>query len=276
MDTNATNFIINKIFRYDHDITWSFQYSLCGNQLSDGGFTTFLLNSPINTVGGEGGIGLGIGSSTPAKIKQKVVFCVAVDSTGLFGSSSYFATGLTNPIPNSMTIRVGNDFQYLTSFPLSNFSLNGQISEKKFDTIKINFGNISRSLYIYGLDHNTNNYIPIFNYTQDYNIHHSKGMLVGFSQSCPVSSNNRSFLTFKDIHVQGKLYGKYYLLQSQNSDHFLISKTDYLYSSLLINTTPFMTMDSYALQSPNGSHILLNQKTSNNIKNVAAGSLLRD
>jgi hypothetical protein len=58
----ACNFVHDTIYNAKYDITWSFQYSLCGAPGSTGGFTTFLYDPNVgDPVGGGARSGLGYG-----------------------------------------------------------------------------------------------------------------------------------------------------------------------------------------------------------------------
>ena len=233
MANNVSNFVIDKNLRYDHDVTWSFQYSLSGNSSTDGGFTTFLLNSESDTLGGGGGPALGVASYQNNNAKQSVVLCVAIDSTGIFGTNSIFTTGLSSPIRNSMTIRIGNNFTYLTSFPLSLFELDGLINQEKFNTLRLNFTNVGRTLNISKLNE-YEEYDLIYSYTGSFGIHDNKSIMVGFSQSSPILLKNfKSVLKLKDIHVQGMPLDDFYILQSPSSAHILLADKNVATGSLL-------------------------------------------
>lgn len=233
MANNVSNFVIDKTLRYDHDVTWSFEYSLSGTTSTDGGFTTFLLNSESDTSGGGVGPALGIASYQTKNAKQSVVVCVAVDSTGIFGTNSIFPTGLSTPIPNSMTIRIGNNFTYLTSFPLSSFELDGLINQEKFNTLRFNFTNVGRTLNISKLNE-YEEYDLIYSYTGSFNIHDNKSIMIGFSQSSPILLTNfKSVLKLKDIHVQGMPLEDFYILQCPSEDHILLSDKNVATGSLL-------------------------------------------
>lgn len=233
MANNVSNFVIDKNLRYDHDVTWSFQYSLSGNSYTDGGFTTFLLNSESDTSGGGTGPALGIASYQTNNAKQSVVVCIAIDSTGIFGTNSIFQTGLAFPIPNSMTIRIGNNFTYLTSFPLSVVGLDGLINSEKFNTLRFNFTNVGRTLNIAKLNE-YEEYDLIYSYTGSFGIHDNKSIRVGFSQSSPILLQKfKSILKLKDIHVQGMPLDDFYILQSPSSAHILISDKNISTGSLL-------------------------------------------
>jgi hypothetical protein len=56
----ACNFVHSAVYNAKYDITWSFQYSLCGVPGSTGGFTTFLYDANTVTLDG-GGIRAGLG-----------------------------------------------------------------------------------------------------------------------------------------------------------------------------------------------------------------------
>jgi hypothetical protein len=233
MANNVSNFVIDKNLRYDHDVTWSFQYSLSGNSSTDGGFTTFLLNSETDTTGGGIGPALGLASYQSNLAKQSVIATVAIDSSGIFGTRTIFPTGLTTPIPNSMTIRIGTNFTYLTSFPLSTVGLDGLITQEKFNTLRLNFTNVGRTLNISKLNE-YEEYDLIYSYTGSFGINRSKSIKVGFSQSSPIQIQKfKSILKLKDIHVQGMSLDDFYILTSPTGGKLMISDKNVAVGTLL-------------------------------------------
>jgi hypothetical protein len=221
VSNNVSNFYIKEWFNSSHDVTWSFQYNLSGNNKTDGGFTTFLaLSSPQrqNNVGG-GGASLGIG---PKGIINKIngtIFCVAIDSTGLFGTKNTFSTGNTTPIPNSMIIRINNDLQFLTAFPLSLVGLSGLNTQNIYNTIRINYTNVGQTINIQKLNEN-DEYETFYTYTGQFEKETSSPVRIGFSHTSPILPTNiKSKLTLKDIHTQGRyVYPKYHLLYERIYD----------------------------------------------------------
>jgi hypothetical protein len=233
MANNVSNFVIDKNLRYDHDVTWSFQYSLSGNSFTDGGFTTFLLNSKSDTSGGGVGPALGVAAYQTNNAKQSVIACIAIDSNGIFGTNSIFSTGLVSPILNSMTIRIGNNFTYLTSFPLSSVGLDGLINLEKFNTLRFNFTNVGRTLNVYKLNE-YEEYDLIYSYTGLFGIQNNKSIRVGFSQASPILLQKfKSTLKLKDIHVQGMPLDDFYINQSPTNSHISISDKNIPVGSLL-------------------------------------------
>ena len=215
MSNNVSNFYIKEWYNSSHDVTWSFQYNLSGNNKTDGGFTTFLALStiaPQNNVGG-GGASLGIG---PKGIINKIngtVFCVAIDSTGLFGTRNTFSTGNSNPILNSMIVRINNDLQFLTAFPLSSVGLSGLNTNDVYNTIRINYTNVGQTLNIAKLN-SDNEYETFYTYTGQFEKETSSPVRIGFSHTSPIIPTSlKCRLTLKDIHTQGRyVYPKYNLL----------------------------------------------------------------
>ena len=158
---------------------------------------------------------------------------MAIDSSGIFGTNSIFPTGRTTAIPNSMTIRVGTNFTYLTSFPLSLFELDGLINTEKFNTLRFNFTNVGRTLNISKLNQ-YNEYDLIYSHTGSFGIRSEKAIKVGFSQSSPILIQKfKSVLKLKDIHVQGMALDDFYILQSPSEDRILISDKNVAVGSLL-------------------------------------------
>ena len=221
VSNNVSNFYIKEWFNSSHDITWSFQYNLSGNNKTDGGFTTFLALSSSqrqNDVGG-GGASLGIGPKGIINKINGIVFCIAIDSTGLFGTKNTFSTGITNPIPDSMIVRINNDLQFLTAFSLSSVGLSGLNTENIYNTIRINYTNVGQTINIEKLNQN-NEYETFYTYTGQFEKETSSPVRVGFSHTSPIIPTSiKSKLTLKDIHTQGRyVYPKYHLLYERIYD----------------------------------------------------------
>jgi hypothetical protein len=221
VSNNVSNFYIKEWYNSSHDVTWSFQYNLSGNNKTDGGFTTFLALSTAQSNVGGGGESLGIG---PKGIINKIngtVFCIAIDSSGLFGTKTTFGTGMTNPIRNSMIIRINNDLQFLTAFPLSSVGLDGLNTENLYSTIRINYTNVGQTLNIAKLNNN-NEYETFYTYTGQFEKETSSPVRIGFSHVSPILPTSlKSRLTLKDIHTQGRyVYPKYNLLYEKIYDKF--------------------------------------------------------
>ncbi len=213
MYNNISHFYVKELFDSSHDVTWSFQYSLSGNNKTDGGFTTFLKlssqNAELNS--GGGGASLGVGSKDVINKIDNILFCVAIDSTGLFGTKATFPTGLNAPIKNSMIIRLFNDLIYLTAFPLSSVGLDGLNLNNIYNTIRINYTNIGETINIAKLNNITNEYDTFFSYTTNFSKKLNDPVQIGFSHTSPILPINlKSVLTLKDIHAQGRyVFPKY-------------------------------------------------------------------
>lgn len=215
MSNNVSNFYIKEWYNSSHDVTWSFQYNLSGNNKTDGGFTTFLALStavPQNNVGG-GGASLGIGPEGVINKINGTIFCIAIDSTGLFGTKNTFNTGNTNPIPNSMIVRINNNLQFLTAFSLGSVGLSGLNTNDVYNTIRINYTNVGQTLNIAKLN-SDNEYETFYTYTGQFEKETSSPVRIGFSHTSPIIPTSlKSRLTLKDIHTQGRyVYPKYNLL----------------------------------------------------------------
>lgn len=124
------------------DITWTLQYTLCGNQESQGGFCTFLYDATVPNVT-MGGIGKSLGytpsqdytATSNVSGVSGAVIGIGFDTSGLFATSGNgIATGIDflAAVPDTLTIRTGTDFTYLTSIALS--SLDSSFQLQHFDT----------------------------------------------------------------------------------------------------------------------------------------------
>ena len=226
MNTNISNFYIKDYLNSSHDITWSFQYNLSGSNFTDGGFTTFLATKESTGNSGGGGASLGIGPKGIIPKVDNIILCVAIDSTGLFGTKTTFSTGLDNPIPNSMIIRINNELTFLTAFPLSSVHLQGLSSNNKFETLRFNFTNIGKTLNIARLNE-FNEYINFYSYTTNFKIKTSTPLKIGFSHASPINIIKlKPKLTLKDIHVQGRLSNPKFTKSIINDQNFINSLTE--------------------------------------------------
>lgn len=207
--SGSCNFSINQDFYSINDITWSFQYKALSAVNSSVGFCTFLYDSLSgirDLSGGYGYSSLGFGPSANGMGGITNAFIVAgVDSTGLFGTSSFgFSTGLTTPIPNSLTIRTGTNYLFLTSIHLSTFDLPALSSSDTYNTLRFRLTNSGQTFVISKKEPVGNSYIDYLtiatNLTSDLN----SIKRIGFSFATPVTSiTSPTSAFFKDIHYHG-------------------------------------------------------------------------
>ena len=221
MHDSACNFCINENFNANYDITWSFQYSLTGSNISTGGFSTFLFDN--NTLSG-GGRFSGLGYSNYESIR------------GVYGA----ILGITFDSNNTVKILKGSSFTQISSFPLFSevFPLIKQT--ETFNTIRFNLTDLGKTLNISIKDKLTNNYkivktINTYLLTQQETYYR-----IGVSYATPIATSNEKIcFKIKDIHVQGnknipdtKISKKpydiksYYILQSPSEDKIKIHTPD--------------------------------------------------
>lgn len=134
----AASVAYNQQFNAFQDITWSLQYSLCGSVDSQGGFCAFLYDAPVLSGGGIGK-SLGVAPSTDYTSFSNIsgvsgaFLCIALDSHGFFAvSGNGLDTGIDSSaaLPNSITIRTGTQFDFLTTFAISTY-------DDSFDVVKM-------------------------------------------------------------------------------------------------------------------------------------------
>jgi hypothetical protein len=208
--SGACNFSIKQEFYSANDITWSFQYKLESLSGSSAGLCTFLYDkTSIGLSGGYGFGGLGFGPSlyTEDDGVQNAFIVVGVDSTGSFGTSgTHFSTGLSAPIPNSLTIRTGNNYQYLSCIALSTLNLPNLSSSDYYNTIRFRLTDVGRKLIISVKDIETNLYTTNFAIETGLITEQNSVKNIGFSFATPViSSDDTCSLYLKDIHYHGVL-----------------------------------------------------------------------
>jgi len=237
MDT-ACNFALMSAFNALHDITWSFQYSLCGPPHSTGGFTTFLCDAttPVLTGGGyRSGLCYGpyvvtenllvspspldkisistpnfggyirISTGTPVGTYQNglsgAVVGVGFDSTGLFASRyKGFLTGLTAALPNSITVRASDDFTYQGS-TIPTFSILEHI--EIYRTLRFNLTDLGQTLNIHLKDDAYGDYVLIDSFDTGMLFTDDKMCKIGMSFASPVSASYKACLKIRDFHYHG-------------------------------------------------------------------------
>lgn len=211
LSPTACNFIAPSAFNANYDIVWSFQYSLCGNTNTSGGFTTFLVDSNVPMLTG-GGIGrsLGYGPSTNFTNTTNIsgvsgaVLGIAFDSTGLFATSGYgFTNGLPSPSANSISLRTG--FNHLSTFVLSSITTEVSIltSIEKYNTLRFQLTNIGRTINVDYIDEKMN-YKRLVSADTNITVSNTTTYKVGISYASPVSGlANKAVLNIKNLHVHG-------------------------------------------------------------------------
>jgi hypothetical protein len=230
MDDSACNFCIDTKFNPNYDITWSFKYSITGDEFSTGGFSTFLFNNS-ELHGGGSYKGLGYESYQ--------------SELGVTGA----VLGILFYSDNTISIKTGTDFQTLYTFPIFAALYPLLKTEHKFNTIRFNLTNLGQTLNIAIKDIYSNDYITIMSALVNLNITDNDFYRVGFSYASPLNSGDHKIeFKIKDIHVQGnknfpnifyrpKPYSieSYYLLQSPQSGKIAIGNPAPLSSGYLLH-----------------------------------------
>lgn len=221
MEDSACNFYINDNFNPNYDITWSFQYSVTGNNYSTGGFSTFLFNN-TELIGGGPYYGLGYSDYQDTKGVQGAVLGI------LFYSN------------DTIQIKIGNNFAYLCSFPLFSSLYPLIKKEHEFNTIRFNLTDFGQTLNIAVKTKYGNDYTNIFSTSVDLSVVDVDFYKIGFSYVSPIESGDDKIeFKIKDIHIQGNknfpsvVYSKKpysiesnYLLLSPQSGKIEIGKPD--------------------------------------------------
>lgn len=239
LDT-ACNFALTSTFNAKYDITWSFQYSLCGVQGSTGGFTTFLYaaDTPQLTGGGiRSGLAYGpyvvtdnllIAPSEEDKLSiaapafngyirvsdgdnsaesyqdglSGAILGVGFDSTGLFGSKKRgFLTGLTTPVHNSYTVRSTANYTHVSTYAAPFKILE---TAEMFRTLRFNLTNLGQTLNVHMYDYPTRTYNLMSSTDTGLLFVEDTMCKIGVSFATPVSASYKSNFKLKDFHFQGR------------------------------------------------------------------------
>lgn len=238
LDT-ACNFALTSAFNAKHDITWSFQYSLCGLPGSTGGFTTFLYDAdtPLSGGGNRSGLAYGPyvvtdnllispseedllaiatpifngflrisdGDNTGESFQSGIdgaIIGVGFDSTGLFATQKRgFLTGLQTATHNSYTVRTGTDYTYVSSY---NAPFDILDTSEQFRTLRFNLTNLGQTLNIHLYDVSTRTYNLISSTTTGLLFMEDTMCKIGVSFATPVSASYGSTFKLKDFHFQGR------------------------------------------------------------------------
>lgn len=234
MDT-ACNFALMSSFDALHDITWSFQYSLCGPPHSTGGFTTFLYDAstPVLTGGGVrsglcygpcvvtddllisptledktsiatpsfGGyvvVSTNVNNFTVQNGLSGAMLGVGFDSTGMFAAKKRgFLTGTTDAIPNSIAVRTTQDFVYQDSVQAP-FSILERF--ETYRTLRFNLTDLGQTINIHVKNNQTGKYDLINSFDTGLLFTESKMCKIGMSFASPVVASYKACLKVKDFH----------------------------------------------------------------------------
>lgn len=237
MDT-ACNFALMSAFNALHDITWSFQYSLCGPPNSTGGFTTFLYDAttPMLTGGGvRSGLCYGpyvvtddllISPTQEDKVSladpdfngyviistgvnnfiiqnglSGAIMGVGFDSTGLFAARKRgMLSGLTEALHNSITLRSGDEFVFQNAIqPDFNILENTEV----YRTLRFNLTDLGQTLRVHMKNISTGKYDLLTSFDTGLLFTDNKMCKIGVSFASPVSASYKACLKIKDFHYHG-------------------------------------------------------------------------
>lgn len=239
LDT-ACNFALTSAFNAKYDITWSFQFSLCGVPGSTGGFTTFLYdaNTPMLTGGGvrsglaygpyiitdnlliapagtdklsiaapafNGFIRVSDGDITGEPYQNGLsgaMLGVGFDSTGLFGTQQRgFVTGLSAALHNSYSVRATTNYTHISTYAAP---FNILETYETFRTLRFNLTNLGQTLNIHMYDYPTRTYNLISSTPTGLLFIEDTMCKIGLSFATPVSASYKSNFKIKDFHFQGR------------------------------------------------------------------------
>ena len=203
-------------YNANYDIIWSFDYSLSGNNTSQGSFTTFLFDGLSSFGGGAPGPGgayysageyLSGGNTLIIPSLSGAILGINFDTTGLFSLSSPTANGVTTTIPNSLSIRYGQtNFDYLTSISLTSLYTDFDLllSAQEYNRLRFRLTDIGQTLKVdYRI---SNNFTEILTIPVNLNITDYTTYKVGIGYTSPVSGEaaTQAIFSIRDFHVEGK------------------------------------------------------------------------
>jgi len=215
-NTTCNTIAHNVAYNANYDIIWSFDYSLSGNNTSQGSFTTFLFNGLSSLGGGAPGPGgtyysagqyTSGGNTLIIPSVSGAILGINFDTTGLFALSGSTANGLLSAIPKSLSIRYGGtNFNYLTSVSLTSlytdFSL--LLSAQEYNRLRFRLTDIGQTLKI---DYKvSDNFVEILTIPVNLDITDTTTYKIGIGYTTPVSgaAATRAIFSIRDFHVEGK------------------------------------------------------------------------
>lgn len=202
-------------FNTSRDITWSFSFILTAANTSSysGGFCSFLYehgNVPSN-IGIRDSLSFTpwfSGTGTAFNGISGAIVGIGFDTTGNFGlSSNEKGTGLSTPIPNSITIREGSQFSFLTCIPLSTFSsVYSLTTQAAFQTLRFRLTNIGRTIEVSKFNSSTLVYDTLIKQNLTSTVTPSAAM-IGISYCSPITGEEDAISDFriKNFHCEGIL-----------------------------------------------------------------------
>ena len=197
------------------DVVWSLQYSLCGNTGDQGGFCAFLYDNTVASLT-CGGIGKSLGYA-PAKNYtgfastsgiSGALIGVGFDTLGVFAASG--AEGLSTGIdisliqPNSLTIRSGTSFAYLTSISLSSLDPTFALMQPvlSYEQLRFRLTDIGNTLEIARLV--DDEYRILLTYPVNLGVALSAFCHAGISYSAPLSGiATAAKFGIRNFHIDG-------------------------------------------------------------------------
>ena len=224
-NAKAINTIYPVSLNPNFDITWSFEFNLSGSNVnSEGGFTTFLLNSDYNYILSGGNVGIDLGysglsggstfSTNASAGLINAILGIGFDSTGLFALSTStdgnlarngYGIGNSNILPNSIVIRSGYPSFSLISSVSCPFNIISY--DESYTTIRCRLGNIGRTLFVDYRLSSEDFYTNIASIPVSLNIDSNTVYNVGISFASPISSSqeaNTCVLRVKNYHLEGR------------------------------------------------------------------------
>lgn len=244
-----TNLRINSAFSPSYDITWSFNYSLCGDTNTSGGFSTFLFD--------------GDDVPKPAPKYSGLGFSTYGADVGVKGA----VIGILFTSNNTVEIKTGTKFDTLTTFSLFK-ELRPFISYPNYNykTIRFNLTNLGQTLNISIKDPVIDRYDDVLSIDTGIVVNTKSFYKIGFGASVPlIEGDNPAKFAIKNILVQGSLTGPttkisdkpptpkvfetFYIIQSPLSEKIWIGKPapDIIDGALLWSNGDNLNMNSMRL-----------------------------
>lgn len=196
------------------DITWSLQYTLCGDANAQGGFCAFLYDAPDLTPGGIGkSLGFApsqnyTGFSNVSGISGAIVG-IGLDSLGLFAvSGNGMPTGIdaSQAIRNAITIRTGTNFTFLTTFAATAFDSTFTVVQSSTALQQLRFRLTEASNMVEIAQWNGDAYDVWCNVPVSLNLPASAFCRAGFSFAAPLCGNVAAAkFGIANAHFEGSL-----------------------------------------------------------------------
>jgi hypothetical protein len=240
----ACNFVHKTVYNAKYDITWSFQYSLCGVPGSTGGFTTFLYDANTDVPEG-GGVRSGLGYG-PCEVTDNLLIspsltdrlAIATLNEVEFGGFIRISDGelseeLAQPGVNGAMIGVGFDPTgqfavrqqgFLTgldeSVPntyacrlgtdflfISAYAAPFSILEQteQYRTLRFNLTDVGQTLNVHVYDASKQTYNLISSIPTQLLFMNDKMCRIGISYASPVSAGYGAAFKLKHFHSHGRL-----------------------------------------------------------------------